>query len=158
MSSKLKLSPRVSYLLGIYSANRKEMPYIGIRTKNSHMTEKFIKTAIEELGILPNKILLDEEGAHFYNSKLKKLFEKALERRMKTFKYLNDYSGNYVAGLFDCNGGMDKKGMYLRNIDVHDGLLLENLGMHTKVQGSKSYIMNEKAFVSFIKEYSSRLH
>ena len=92
-------------MLGVYSANRKEIPYIGIKTESPSMIEKFIKIAIEELGVLPNKIMLDEEGVHFYNSKLKKLFEKALERRMKTLDTLNDYSGSYVAGLFDCSGG-----------------------------------------------------
>lgn len=157
MARKLALNPKVSYLLGIYSANRKEMQPIGLHTKNADMLERFIKTAMDELSIEPNKILLKEGEAAFYNSKIKKLFEKALERRTKTFKYLNAYSGNYVAGLFDCNGGFDKKGMFIRNLEPHDILLLEILGIHVKQQGSKSYVMNENALVKLIKEYSSTI-
>ncbi len=154
MATKLKLTPNISYVLGIYDANRKELQPIGIRTKDSSFVERFIKIAIEELGIAPNKIMVDEEGVHFYNSKLKKLFDKALERRAKIFKYPNDYSSSYLAGLFDCVGGMDRKGIYIRNMDSHDGLLLENLGVHTHQQGSKSYIQNEKIFVGLIAKHS----
>jgi hypothetical protein len=154
MSSKLKLSPKVSYMLGIYSMNKMAGQPISVSTRNGGVIEKFVKIAIGELGVEANKIMLNESGAAFYNSRLRKLFDRALERRRNTFKYLNDYSGNYVAGLFDCNGGMDRKGLFIRKIDVHDGLVLEDLGVHTRVQGSKSYIMNENALVALIKEHS----
>lgn len=157
MSSKLKLSPNVGYMLGIYSVNRMAGQPISVSTGNGDVIERFIKVAIGELGVEPNKIILSEKGAAFYNSRLKKLFDRALERRRKTFKYINDYSGSYVAGLFDCNGGFDKKGMFIRDIGVHDGLLLEDLGIHTRVQGGKSYIMNEKALVELIGKHSSTL-
>ena len=154
MSSKLKLSPKVSYMLGVYSVNKAAGQPISVSTRNGDVIERFVKVAMEELGVEPNKILLNDSGAAFYNSKLRKLFDRALERRRNTFKYVNNYSGNYVAGLFDCNGGIDRKGLFIRKIDVHDGLVLEDLGVHTRVQGSKSYIMNEKAFVALIKAHS----
>lgn len=154
MSSKLKLSPNVSYMLGIYSVNKAAGQPISVSTRNGDVIEKFVKVAIGELGVEPGKIILNENGAAFYNSRLRKLFDRALERRRKTFKYINDYSGSYVAGLFECNGGADRKGMFIRKLDVHDGLLLEDLGIHTRVQGGKSYIMNEKAFVALIKVHS----
>ncbi len=157
MTKKLALNPRISYILGIYSANRKSIQPIGLQTSNNEMLERFIKTSMEELGVEPNKILVEENGAHFYNSKIKKLFDRALERRTKTFKYLNDYSGNYIAGLFDCNGGFDRKGMFIKDLDAHDALLMENLGIHLKQQGSKSYIMNENSLVELIKKHSSTL-
>ncbi len=157
MTRKLALNPKVSYLLGIYSANRKTMQPIGLQTKNSELLERFIKTAMDELGVEPNKILIEEGSASFYNSKIKKLFDRALERRTKTFKYLNAYSGSYIAGLFDCAGGFDRKGMFIRNLDAHDALLLENLEIHIKQQGAKSYVMNENSLVKLIKPYSTTL-
>ena len=48
-------------------------------------------------------------------------------------------------------GNEHQKGMYLRNIDVHDGLLLENLGMHTKVQGSRILHNEREDFCRFHK-------
>lgn len=156
MAAKLKLSPSVSYILGVYGAGARKLP-IGLHTDNSDMLERFIRISINDLGIEANKILLEDNGASFYNSKLKKLFDKALERRTKTFKYLNDYSGSYLAGLFDCNGGFDRKGMFIRNLDALDALLMENLGIHLKHQGSKAYVMNENAFVGLIRKHSSTL-
>ena len=157
MARKLKLTPLTSYALGVYSANKGNDGPIGVATMDNRIIEKFIKIAIEELGVEPNKILVKEHEVHFYNSMIRKLFDRALERRTKTFRYANDYSGSYVAGLFDCLGGIDRKGMYIRNLDAHDGLLLENLGIHTKQQGSKSYVMDERTLVSLIKKHSCTL-
>ncbi len=154
MATKLKLTPNVSYVLGIYEANKKLMQPIGIITKDNGFVERFVKIAMDDLGIDPTKIMVREDGVHFYNSKIKKLFDKALERRAKIFKYSNDYSGSYLAGLFDCAGGMDRKGMYIKGMDPHDGLLMENLGVHTHQQGSKSYIQNEKVFVALVGRHS----
>jgi hypothetical protein len=155
MSTKLKLSPEVSYILGIYTSMRKVMEPLGVKTTNTNVIERFIKISIDNLGIEPRKILIGDDGVSFYNSKIKKLFEKALERRLITFKYRNAYSGNYLSGLFDVSGGRDRKGLYIRNIDSKDALLLENLGVHTMVQGSKSYVIDESLFMTLIKGYSS---
>ncbi|MCL4378960.1 MAG: hypothetical protein M1160_04435 [Candidatus Marsarchaeota archaeon] len=156
MAAKLKLSPDVSYMLGVYSAGQRRQP-IELTTNDSDMLERFIRIAVNELGVGANKIILKDGGAAFYNSRLKRLFDKALERRTKTFKYVNDYSGSYLAGLFDCIGGFDRKGMFIRNLEAHDALLMENLGMHLKHQGSKAYIMNENAFAGLISKHSSTL-
>lgn len=154
MTRRLSLNPSISYLLGIYSANRKVMRNIGIKTRNPDIIVRFAKIAIEELGIDPTSMRYGDGIVFFYNARIKRLFDKALERRMNTFKYINDYSGSYFAGIFDCSGGFDKKGMYIRNLDNSDFLALENLGVHTKQQGSKSYIMNEKKLVELIKKHS----
>ncbi len=157
MATKLKLSPDISYMLGIYSARGEPEQPIRVRAANSEMLERFIKIAISELGIEPNKILLEGMDASFYNSKIKRLFDRALERRAKTFKYSNDYSGSYIAGIFDCLGGFDKKGMFIRDLDAADWMLMENIGIHLKAQGSKAYVMNENRLVELIKRHSSAL-
>ncbi len=157
MTAKLKLTPSVSYILGIYSMGDRVAQPIGVHAANSEMLERFIKIAISDLGVGPNKILLDGKDASFYNSKLKKLFDRALERRAKTFKYSNDYSGSYIAGIFDCVGGFDKKGMFMRDLDTGNWMLMENIGIHLKAQGSKAYVMNENELVKLIKKHSSTL-
>lgn len=154
MSKKLQLNPKVSYLLGLYSAGDKAANYIGVKSTENEIIQKFIKYSMEELGIEPNKILIKEHEALFYNSKVKKLFEKALERRTKIFKYRNGYSANYFAGIFDICGGIDRKGLFLKMRDLSDILVLENLGIHSREQGSKVYISNQGALAGLIKEYS----
>ena len=58
MARKLKLTPLTSYALGVYSANKGNDGPIGVATMDNRIIEKFIKIAIEELGVEPNKILV----------------------------------------------------------------------------------------------------
>ena len=81
--------------------------------------------------------MIEEGKAIFYNSKIRKLFDGALERRVKIFKYRNDYSSNYLAAIFDCNGGVDRKGLYMRNLENADEMIMENIGFHATKAGSK---------------------
>ncbi len=156
MARKLKLNPKVSYILGLYSYNK--VKGVGIVTTNNEIISIFVKTVLDEFKIEPNKILIEQEEkaitVYFYNSKIKKLMNNALERRDKLFKYRNAYSANYFAGIFDVIGGRDPKGLYLRDLDNRDAQLLEFLNFHTEARGSKTYIMNENTFASFIKEFS----
>jgi hypothetical protein len=160
MTKKLKLNPKVSYILGLYECNKGRA--VGVVTTSDEIVARFVKTAMDEFDIAPNKILIEgdeeEDGketkVYFYHSKLRKLFENALERRERLFKYKNAYSANYFAGIFDMKGGRDPKGVFLRDLEERDGQLLENIGFHTTARGSKTYIMNENTFIGFIKEFS----
>lgn len=159
MSKKLALSPDVSYMLGIYSCNRRREG-ISLVTKNNNLLERFVQIAVNVLDVDPTKIMIREEEGTFsaliYNSKLKKLFEDSLERREIIFKYVNDYSANYFAAIFDCRGGYNEQGLYIMGMDRLDNRVLEKLGFYTK--GSlRTYILNTKKFVSFIGDYSLRI-
>ncbi len=158
MTKKLKLNPNVSYVLGLYQCSPDKE--VGIVTQSEDLVQKFTKLLIDEFGVAPNKILLSEDGKETkvmtYNSSLKKLLNGALERKLKIFKWKNAYSGNYVAGLFDSNGGADSQGLYIRGLVESDEMLLERLGIHTFKKGGKSYFLNQGALVSFIMEYSLR--
>ena len=137
-------------------------PALGIVTKSQKAVERFVSTAVSEFGVAPNKILIeqadDEIKVHFYNSRLKTLMEQALERKGTIFKYRNAYAANYIAGIFDTKGGRDAKSLYIRGLKDSDEMLFEQLGFHTEVRGSKTYIANENAFASFIKEFSTKIY
>jgi hypothetical protein len=158
MTKKLKLNPNVSYLLGLYQCSPDKE--VGIATESQELVQKFVKLLIDEFGIAPNKILINESdkgtAVMTYNSGLKKLFNAALERKLKIFKWKNAYSANYIAGIFDCDGGVDAQGLYIKHLSESDGMLLELLGIHTFKKGSKSYFVNQNALVAFIKGYSLR--
>lgn len=157
MSAKLKLNPNVAYFLGLY-AYSKGKP-VGVASNNPEAIQRFTKIAMDEFEIEPNKILFDEkEGtqvAYFYNSKLKKLLERALRRKDVTFKYKNAYSASYLAGIYDVKGGKEPKGfIFFRDMDKSDSILIERLGWHTKKSGYRTYVVNEKKqekFEDFIK-------
>ncbi|MCL5430244.1 MAG: hypothetical protein M1504_02070 [Candidatus Marsarchaeota archaeon] len=154
MTRKLKLNPDIAYMLGAYSYSKGAGAVIGIVTRKNDAIERFTKTAVTELGIAPNKILIeDAEGeikAYFYDSKLKKLFDSALEKKERLFKYKNAYSASYLAGIFDTRGEKDGSAIYIRKLSMSDEMLMERLGFHTKAKGVKIYIVDAKLFISFI--------
>ena len=158
MSKKLRLNPRVAYFMGLYSTDKDKA--VGVTSDNDDVVAKFVKIAIDEFEVEPNKVLVEQSGdtqrAYFYNSKLKKLLDNALERKSVTFKYKNDYAAGYLAGLFDIYGGEDGRGLFIKNYDDTDFLLIENLGFHTMAHGNKLYVKNARTFLGFIKKFSER--
>ena len=160
MSKKLELNPDVAYMLGIYKANRREEPCICVETDSEKLVERFVRIAVQRLEVKPEKMLVESTlkgtKALFYNSKLKKLFEGALEDRERIFKYKNEYSASYFAGILDSAGGVDAKGIFVRG-DKIDFMVLERLGFHTRTGGGRCHFRNANQFISFIRPYSIRL-
>ena len=159
MTRKLRVTPEISYLMGLFACNPNNE--IGIVTDSSEQLERFVKLVMESLGVEPNKISINQHGetisALVYNSKAKKLFAEALGRRLKIFRWRNSYSANYLAALFDCRGGVDARGLYINGLDDKDALLLENLNVHTFQRRDRSYFLNESDFVSLIDGVSIKL-
>ncbi|MDE1865680.1 MAG: hypothetical protein KGH94_03545 [Candidatus Micrarchaeota archaeon] len=157
MSKKLPMSPDMSYMLGV-SRIGKEEPSISVASRNGKVVERFMRIAISTLKILPEKIVFEEEDglniAMFYNSKAKKLMSKALEEREHLFKYKNDYSGSYFAGLFDARGHGSPKGIMSGVRDMTDIMLLERLGFRVSKSGR---VQNANQYLKFIEPYSATL-
>ena len=81
--------------------NRRAQSAVVSAIGNDALIERFVKIAVQHLKYrCQNKILIKDLGkrksAFFYNSKLRKLFDNALERKEKIFKYRNEYSSNYL--------------------------------------------------------------
>ncbi len=157
MSKKLELGPDASYMLGIYRCNRSER-LLRLSTHSEEMVERFVKIAVMNLGTKSEAISISKNArlitAEIGNSKLKKLLDNALESRERIFKYKNEYSASYFAAVFDCNSGLDGRGIFIRGMDAHDKIILERLGFHTTASSGRLRIRNIKGFVEFIEPYS----
>jgi hypothetical protein len=160
MSKKLAMSPDMSYMLGICSYGSEE-PSIRVTSRNQEVIERFIRIAISELGIEPQKIVIGEEAegsdlhsALFYHSTAKRLMKKALEEREQLFKYKNDYAGSYLAGLFDARGHGSPKGIMTGVRDMTDIIVLERLGFRVNRSGK---VQNPNDYLKFITPYSATL-
>ncbi|MDE1870886.1 MAG: hypothetical protein KGI06_01460 [Candidatus Micrarchaeota archaeon] len=157
MAKKLPLSPDISYFLGAYRCNR-IYRNIYLHAADKKLVERFVKIAIMELGTKADAVSVTIDGkfanAEIGNSKLKKLLDKALEERDRIFKYRNEYSASYFAAMFDCNGAMDRKGMFVRGMDSYDRIILERIGFHTKGGSGKCYFRNGNDFFMFIAPFS----
>jgi hypothetical protein len=156
MARKLGISPDVSYMLGVYNCNTGSSQ-ISIATASTEMVERFVRIAVS-LGTRPDAILITREEygtkASISNSKLKKLFDNALEKRDRIFKYRNEYSASYFAGMFDCNGAADGRGIFIRGMQTYDSIILERIGFHTTANSAKCYIRKPLDFMMFISPFS----
>ena len=151
------MSPDMSYMLGICSFGKDE-PSIKVISRSEEVIERFIRIAISELGIEPQKIVVgEEEGLHsamFYHSTAKRLMKRALEEREHIFKYKNDYAGSYLAGLFDARGKGSTKGIISGVRDMTDIIIMTRLGFRVARSGK---VQNANDYLTFIRPYSVTL-
>lgn len=151
------MSPDMSYMLGICSLGKEE-PSVSVVTRSEGVMERFVRIALSEFGIAPQKIVVSEEAglrqALFYHSTAKRLMKKALEEREHIFKYKNDYSGSYFAGLFDARGHGSPRGIMTGVRDMTDIIILVRLGFRVARSGK---VQNANDYLKFIKPYSATL-
>jgi hypothetical protein len=157
MSKKLPMSPDMSYMLGICSFG-KDDPSISVISRSDEVIERFVRIALSEFGVEPQKILVSKEDGLkkvlFYHSTAKRLMKRALDEREHIFKYKNDYSGSYFAGLFDARGHGSPKGVMTGTRDMRDIIVLERLGFRVNRSGK---VQNANDYLKFIKPYSATL-
>ena len=151
------MNPDICYMLGVHASNSRAQSAVVMAVGSDALVERFVKIAVQQLGIEPSKILIRDLGtrksAFFYNSKLRKHLDSTLERNEHIFKYRNEYSASYFAALFDCNGYAGKNGVSLR-LSARDSLILERLGFHTLTKKGRCYIANAQEFMLFVKPFS----
>ena len=90
-------------MLGVHACNRQDaQSAIVMAVGSDALFERFVKIAVQQLGIEPSKILIRDLGtrksAFFYNSKLRKHLDSTLERIEHVFKFRNEYSASYLRG------------------------------------------------------------
>ncbi|MGI0100883.1 MAG: hypothetical protein ACREBH_04175 [Candidatus Micrarchaeaceae archaeon] len=157
MARKLPISPDTSYMLGLYRCNNASSS-LRLNTPSKELVARFVKIASMELGTRTESISITSSGSmmdvNISNSRLKKLLDDALEKRDRIFKYKNEYSASYFAGMFDCNGATDRKGVYIRDMDKHDSMLLERIGFLTTSSHGKCYLRKSMDFIMFISPFS----
>lgn len=155
---KIKLNSKICYLIGI--CNRRQNS-LYISTKDNKILEKFIEIAVNELKIKPDKITIqknDEFIAYTYNSKIITYFKQILQKRELVFKYVNDYSSNYFAGLFDNKGDIINNHIYFNHIDLNDQMILEKFNIHLKNIKNVCQVLSRNSFIIFMKKNSVKIN
>ncbi len=149
-----KLSTALCYLAGLQNKGREARNAVGISTKLESITQRFVEISINDLGIKPNRIIIEEktgsQHVFFYHSRIWKRLHEISENAEKIFKYKNELAAAYVAGMFDAAGHRDRFGLYIKGAGPRDAVLLQNLGIYTR----ENRIMNVSSFVSLIKGQS----
>lgn len=150
---KIKLTPQISYVIGLWKL-RKTKEGIGI-SGNENLRTAFIKGIIDANLTSSDKIQIDRMKVFFYHTAYRKYFQDILKEQEEKFKYHNDYSRAFLAGLYDSKGGesRDKKFVYIVDADKHDEMTLLRLGFKVKLFKNQLNIANKNEFLAYIGKY-----
>ncbi len=150
---KIKLTPEMSYVIGLWKL-RKISEGIGI-SGNENLRTAFIKGVLNAKLTTPEKIIIDRMKVFFYHTAYRKYFQDILKEQEEKFKYHNDYSRAFLAGLYDSKGGIskDKKFLYIVDADKHDEMTLLRLGFKVKLYKKQLNIAEKNNFLAYIGKY-----
>jgi len=150
---KIKLTPELSYVIGLW---RKCRTFEGLGVRGSkELLEIFSKSAIDLQIMVPDKIMAGEDRVYFYHTAYRKFFQDVEKEQLERFKYLNEYSANYLAGIFDGAGNIDEKGVVsISKMNREDEVMLLRLGFNTKRRGDALVIERPLIFLTFIRNFS----
>jgi hypothetical protein len=149
---KVKLSPELSYIIGLWRKARCNEG-IGVRG-DKNILEIFSKEVLDKQLITPDKLLAGNEKVYFYHTAYRKFFQQVEEEQLERFKYLNEYAASYLAGMFDASGLIDDRGIVsMAAINKQDEIMLLRLGFVTKRRSDRLIIERPVIFLTFIKNY-----
>ncbi|MDD5337071.1 MAG: hypothetical protein PHS02_01160 [Candidatus ainarchaeum sp.] len=150
---KIKLTPELSYLIGMWT-RRRTKEGLGVEG-GKEIQEIFAQKLLEQGLTTSDRLLSDENKVYFYHGKYRKFFQEIENEKLERYKYINEYSANYLAGLFDAVGGITEGGVvYLERFGGIDEMLLMRLGFPVKKMDGKMLIGRPKAFLLFIRNYT----
>lgn len=172
---KIKLTPQLAYIIGLWKA-RRSAEGIGIEG-NRGICELFLRECLS-LGLAQaDKVKFIEpkaqkprdapEGAQmhvrekreredckifFYHSAYRAYFDSVLKNELELFRYKNEYSMNFIAGIYDGNGGVGREnGLHYFFGNKADEMVLLRLGMRVKSEKKKVVFLSSADFEAFVK-------
>lgn len=171
---KMKLTPELSYIIGLWKENRTKE---GIGVEGEGELLSLFAQCVMGAGLTePNKLLtkspelregeepvesesdFSERGSiYFYNTSYRKFFQKVIDDELERFRYKNEYSANFFAGLFDAAGLITEEGkVCLRRCTQKDEMVLYRLGFNPVRKGKATYFTRPLKFLAYIKPFTIR--
>lgn len=148
---KIKLTPEVSYLVGLWKHCRTREG-IGI-VGSEDMRTTFLSRAMT-LGVADAaKVKWEAGSVYFFHSAYRTFFDEVLKEEVERFCHANDYAAAFLAGLFDGNGGAEEGKAYLSKWDKNDEMVLMRLNFKTFKADGRLWIGPADVFLKFIKNW-----
>lgn len=166
---KIKLTPQLAYIIGLWKARRTKEG-IGIEG-NRGVCEVFLRECLAVGIAQPDKVkFIEPKGerknigekrirpqredckVYFYHSAYRAFFDDVIRRELELFRYKNEYSANFIAGIYDGNGGVGKgNGLHYFFGSKADEMLLLRIGMRVKSEKKTIVFLNGAEFEEFVK-------
>jgi len=151
-SMKISLTPKLAYIIGLWKA-RRTSEGIGV-AGNQYIREIFMREAFAIKLAEADKIQLDEDKVFFYHSAYRKFFDDVVANELDRFAHKNEFSSNYIAGIFDGCGGFievnKQRFLFLAKASKADEMMFLRLGFRAKKEGGKLVVINSPELLSFI--------
>lgn len=148
---KIKLTPEVSYLIGLWKHCRTREG-IGI-VGSEEMRTAFLSRAIA-LGIADaSKVKWELSAVYFFHSAYRAFFDSVLKEEVERFCHANDYAAAFLAGLFDGNGEVEEGKAYFGKWDKNDEMVLMRLNFKTLKADGRLWVGPAEVFLKFIKNW-----
>ncbi len=148
---KIRLTPQLAYVIGLWKCRRSKEG-IGIEG-GSYVLEAFVAELVSSGVAKPNEIKMEETKAYTYHTAYRAFFDSILKREDEVFKYNNDYSASFFAGLFDAVGGERAGKPYLARADNVDEVVLLRLNFRVVRTGRILWIGPAGMFMAWIRPY-----
>jgi hypothetical protein len=166
---KIKLTPQLSYIIGLWKETRTKEG-IGVQGNEEHLS-LFAKEVLESGLTEPQKLLTSRDepkegeeeqetsqergSVYFYHTSYRKFFQKVVDDELERFKYKNEYSANFLAGLFDAVGTITDDGrVYLSRCTQKDEMVLYRIGFNPARKGRFTYFTRPLKFLAYIKPFT----
>jgi hypothetical protein len=156
---KYNLTPELAYIIGLWKS-RRTSEGIGIHG-STEICELFLRECLKLKIAAPDRVKFtqaDREArmdgkVYFYHTALRAFFDEIVDGELERFKYVNDYSANFIAGMFDGVGGMshDGKYPYFEYGTKHDEAVLLRLGFRVKREKKRIIVLEKEKFLRFVK-------
>jgi len=150
---KVKLTPELSYIIGLWKEARTPSG-LGVRGREellSVFSDACLKANVAE----PGKILSGKDSVYFYHTAYRKFFQKVLDEEEERFRYKNEYSASFLAGLFDAVGEIGPDGtVSFARCTRKDEMVMYRLGFNTTRKAGKTYVVRPLKFLAYIKPFA----
>ncbi len=149
---KVKLTPELSYIIGLWKEARVPSG-IGVRGSEG-LLAVFMDACLKAKVAEPGKVLTGGDSVYFYHTAYRKFFQKVLEEEEERFKYKNEYSASFLAGLFDAVGEIGADGtVSFGKCSKTDEMVMYRLGFNTVRKAGKAYVVRPLKFLAYIKPF-----
>ena len=168
---KMKLTPELSYIIGLWKEVRtkegigvhgteERLSLFSKAVLESELTEstKLLTTRQEEPEEdLENELAQEKGSVYFYHTSYRKFFQKVIDDELERFQYKNEYSANFLAGIFDAVGAIPEDGkVHLSRCTQKDQMLLYRLGFKPIRKNKLVYFTRPKNFLKYIKPFTRK--
>lgn len=149
---KVKLTPELSYIIGLWKETRVPSG-LGVRGREE-LRAVFMDSCLKAKVAEPGKVLSGEYSVYFYHTAYRKFFQKVLDEEEERFKYKNEYSASFFAGLFDAVGEIGADGtVSFGKCKKTDEMVMYRLGFNTLRKMGRTYVVRPLKFLAYIKPF-----